>query len=104
MEGGFTVGMLYAFIGFKLVFLTRVNNLVDKWNEFRMLDLHAERIADIALAEPEPLSSNPAAVLGAQTDPLTIEGRNLGFAYGPEGLVFRNIGLEIRPGETVALV
>src|SRR4029079_4823921 len=53
MEGRFTVGMLYAFIGFKGVFLPRVINLVEKWNEFRMLDLHAERIADIALAEPE---------------------------------------------------
>jgi ATP-binding cassette subfamily B protein RaxB len=58
MEGKFTVGMLYAFIGFKLLFLTRVINLIDKWNEFRMLDLHAERIADIALAEPE--GSKPA--------------------------------------------
>ncbi|MBI3716056.1 MAG: peptidase domain-containing ABC transporter [Betaproteobacteria bacterium] len=104
MDGPFSVGMLYAFLGFKLVFLTRVNNLVDKWNEFRMLDLHAERIADIALAEPEPVSTNPTIVLGAQTDPLTIEGKNLGFAYGPEGPVFRNIDLTIRPGETVALV
>jgi len=104
MDGPFSVGMLYAFLGFKLVFLTRVNNLVDKWNEFRMLDLHAERIADIALAEPEPVPTNPTIVLGAQTDPLTIEGRNLGFAYGPEGLVFRNIDLTIKPGETVALV
>ncbi len=104
MDGVFSVGMLYAFLGFKLVFLTRVNNLVDKWNEFRMLDLHAERIADIALAEPEPLASNPTAVLGAQSDPLTIEGKNLGYAYGPEGLVFRNLNLEIHPGETVALV
>src|SRR4029434_3751510 len=45
MEGKFTVGMLYAFIGFKLIFLTRIINLIDKWNELRMLDLHAERIA-----------------------------------------------------------
>ncbi len=52
LDGKFSVGMLYAFIGFKLVFLGRVNTLVEKWNEFRMLDLHAERIADIALAEP----------------------------------------------------
>ena len=48
LDGIFSVGMLYAFLGFKLVFLTRINNLVEKWNEFRMLDLHAERIADIA--------------------------------------------------------
>ena len=103
MEGKFSVGMLYAFIGFKLVFLGRVNNLIDKWNEFRMLDLHAERIADIALAEAETASST-AAVFAEGVEELTIEARNLGFAYGPEGMVFRNVNFAIKPGEIVALV
>lgn len=107
MEGAFSVGMLYAFIGFKLVFLSRVNNLIEKFNEFRMLDLHAERIADIALAEPEAggLSiGTVAAVAGAQREPISIEARNLGYAYGPEGYVFRNVNLKIEAGESVALV
>ncbi len=102
MEGKFTVGMLYAFIGFKLLFLTRVINLIDKWNEFRMLDLHAERIADIALTEPE--GSKPALPGEVATGPLTIEAKGLGFAYGPEGFVFRGVNLVIAPGETVAIV
>ena len=104
MDGIFSVGMLYAFLGFKLVFLTRVNNLVEKWNEFRMLDLHAERIADIALAEEEKSSASGPVFIPDKPEPLTIETRNLGFAYGPEGFAFRNINLEIKPGETVALV
>ncbi|MFN7220408.1 MAG: peptidase domain-containing ABC transporter [Burkholderiales bacterium] len=107
LEGAFSVGMLYAFIGFKLVFLSRVNNLIEKFNEFRMLDLHAERIADIALAEPEAggLSiGTVAAVAGAQREPISIEARNLGYAYGPEGYVFRNVNLKIEAGESVALV
>jgi ATP-binding cassette subfamily B protein RaxB len=104
MDGVFSVGMLYAFLGFKLVFLTRINNLVDKWNEFRMLDLHAERIADIALAEPEGQASAPVIMRGGQVEPLVIEARNLGYAYGPEGMVFRNINLTIKPGESMALV
>ena len=103
MEGKFSVGMLYAFLGFKLVFLGRINNLIDKWNEFRMLDLHAERIADIALAEAETASTT-AAVFAEGAEAMTIEARNLGFAYGPEGTVFRNVNLLIRPGEIVALV
>ncbi|MGZ5080617.1 MAG: peptidase domain-containing ABC transporter [Usitatibacter sp.] len=102
MDGQFTVGMLYAFIGFKLLFLTRVINLVDKWNEFRMLDLHAERIADIALAEAE--GSKPALPGEVASGPLIIEARDLGFAYGHEGFVFRHVNLTIEPGETVAIV
>ena len=102
MEGKFTVGMLYAFIGFKLLFLTRVINLIDKWNEFRMLDLHAERIADIALAEPE--GSKPSIPGETSSGTLTIEAKDLGFAYGPEGFVFRHVNLTVTPGETVAIV
>jgi ATP-binding cassette subfamily B protein RaxB len=102
MDGRFTVGMLYAFIGFKLVFLTRVINLVDKWNEFRMLDLHAERIADIALAEPETTKpSLPGEHVGGV---LSLEAFNLSFAYGPEGYAFRGVSLAVSPGETIAIV
>jgi len=102
MDGQFTVGMLYAFMGFQLLFVTRVINLVDKWNEFRMLDLHAERIADIALAEAE--THKPALPGEVATGPLTVEAKDLGFAYGPEGFVFRGVSLTIAPGETVAIV
>jgi ATP-binding cassette, subfamily B, bacterial CvaB/MchF/RaxB len=104
MEGKFSVGMLYAFIGFKLVFLSRVVNLIEKWNEFRMLDLHAERIADIALAEPEKSVANIASVAAASVSTLHIEARDLGYAYGPEGFAFRHVNLEIKPGEIVSLV
>jgi len=102
LDGQFTVGMLYAFIGFKLVFLGRVINLVEKWNEFRMLDLHAERVADIALAQPEQMS--PPLPGDMTSGPLAIEARDVGFAYGPEGFVFRNVSVNVAPGETVAIV
>jgi ATP-binding cassette subfamily B protein RaxB len=102
MEGKFTVGMLYAFIGFKLIFLTRIINLVEKWNDFRMLDLHVERIADIALTEPE--GAKPALPTDTAMGPLTIEAKEVGFAYGPEGFIFRGVSLTVEPGETVAIV
>jgi len=101
LNGQFSVGMLFGFLAFKLLFLTRVNNLVDKGIEFRMLDLHAERIADIALAEPEP---NRPGAAEPPNSVLTIEARRLGFAYGPEGFVFRDVDFSIKPGETVAIV
>ncbi len=102
LDGALSVGMLYAFLGFKLLFIGRINNLVDKSIEFRMLDLHAERIADIALAEPEPV---PAATGGEPpAGDLVIMGRKLGYAYGVEGAVFRGVDFLVRPGETVAIV
>ena len=60
LDNQLSVGMLFAFLLFKLLFITRVNNLVDKTIEFRMLDLHADRVADIALAQPEGAAELPA--------------------------------------------
>jgi ATP-binding cassette subfamily B protein RaxB len=102
MEGKFTVGMLYAFIGFKVIFLSRIVALIEKWNDFRMLDLHVERIADIALSEPE--DKKPLLPGEVSSGTLTIEARNLGYAYGPEGYAFRNVNLTVNPAETVAIV
>ncbi len=102
MDGRFTVGMLYAFIGFQLIFLTRVIALIEKWNDFRMLDLHAERIADIALSQME--TSKPSLPVERPGTSLVIEAKNLGFAYGPEGFVFRGVNMTVAPGETIAVV
>jgi len=101
VRGSFSVGMLFGFLAFKLLFLTRVNNLVDKFIEFRMLDLHAERIADIALAPTEQLRPPTGP---APEGPLTITARGLGYAYGVEGFAFRNADFSVRPGEMVAIV
>jgi len=101
IDGRFSVGMLFGFLAFKLLFLNRVNNLVDKGIEFRMLDLHADRIADIALAEPEASRTTGAA---PPAGTLAIVARNLGFAYGIEGFAFRHVEFSVKPGETVAIV
>ena len=101
LDGQFSVGMLFAFMGFKLLFINRISNLVDKGIEFRMLDLHAERVADIALAEPE---APFAAARKVAPGDFEITGRNLGFSYGVEGFVFRGLDFHARTGEVVAIV
>ena len=105
LAGELSVGMLFAFLLFKLLFITRVNNLVDKTIEFRMLDLHADRVADIALAATESTAELPAvARADAPSGAFVLDSRDLGFAYGIEGFVFRGMAFNARPGETVAIV
>jgi ATP-binding cassette, subfamily B, bacterial CvaB/MchF/RaxB len=100
LGGRLTVGMLYAFIAFKLLFLGRINALIDKLVEFNMLDLHAERIAEIALAEPEPRLR--ASRVPEQA--MVIEADHISFAYGVEGAVFSDVSCTIKTGEMIALV
>ena len=100
MAGGFSVGMLLAFFAYKLVFVTRLSNLIDKFTEFKLLDLHAERVADVALAASETRGQAPAPDLSKAT--WIIE--NLGFRYGPhDPFIFRNVSFTVEPGDSVAL-
>lgn len=100
---GFTVGMLFAFVAYKVQFVQRAAGLVDKFLDLRMLGLHGERVADIAL---EPRESAPAAAVpdtaGVGGD---IEVKNLSYRYADsEPLVLKNINLRIEAGESVAIV
>jgi ATP-binding cassette, subfamily B, bacterial CvaB/MchF/RaxB len=102
LDGKFTVGMLVAFIAYADQFHTRAASLIDKLIEFRMLRLHTERLADIALHEPE--TQLDVAYGGSSTD-TSIEVRNLSFRYAEgEPWILKNCSFRIEAGESVAIV
>jgi ATP-binding cassette subfamily B protein RaxB len=103
-----SVGMLLAFIAYKDQFLLRVSSLIDKAVDLTMLRLHAERLADIALARPEPRDhyfmdlSAPDRM--AARPPVAIEAKNLRYRYGDnEPWVLDGLSFRIEAGETVAI-
>jgi ATP-binding cassette, subfamily B, bacterial CvaB/MchF/RaxB len=103
LEGGFSVGMLFAFISYKSQFTSRMSNLIDNAIDFKMLDVHRGRVADIALTAPEP------ELTGAGLAPLTlradIEVRNLSVRYADsEPFVLRHINLRIEEGQSIAII
>ena len=53
MGGALSVGMLVAFLAYKDQFSARVGKLLDTLVRLGTMTVHGERIADIALAEPE---------------------------------------------------
>ena len=102
MDGGFTVGMLFAFTSYGGQFSGRMSSLIDKYIEFRMLSLQAERLADIVLEPPEEAGTNEV-----MPDNLTprIELIDVGFRYADgEPWVVRNLNMTIEPGEALALI
>jgi ATP-binding cassette subfamily B protein RaxB len=102
LEHRFSVGMLFAFLAYKEQFAQRVSALIDKAVEIKMLRLQGERLADIVLAEPEPVVDAPAR-LGQETP--TLQLVDIGFAYSAaEAPVLRKLNLRIEPGDSVAIV
>lgn len=102
IEGGFTVGMIFAFLAYRMQFAMATKSLIDKSTDFRMLGLHLDRLSDIALTDEDRGFAEPMA----QSQPFRgeIELRGVVFAYGihdPE--VLKGVDLHITPGEHVAI-
>jgi ATP-binding cassette subfamily B protein RaxB len=75
--------------------------LIDRCVELKMLGLHAERLADIALHDPEA-DESPAVDLADL--PPRIELRNVGFRYGDgDPWVLRHVDATIEPNDHVAV-
>ncbi|HTS86095.1 MAG TPA: peptidase domain-containing ABC transporter [Usitatibacter sp.] len=101
LDGGFSVGMLFAFMAYKDQFSARVAGLIDKAIEMRMLSLQADRLADIVLTAPEEEAGS------APADPIdaSLEVNNLSFRYSEmEPFVLLNCSFVVAPGESVAIV
>lgn len=97
----FTIGMLLAYLGYKGQFLGRVSALVGYVVELKMLGLHAERLADIALHPPED-----DLVSGCDAGPLasSLELRDVSFRYADgDPWILRHANLSIAAGERVAI-
>ena len=99
--GLFTVGMLLAFIAYNYQWMSRVTTLIDHAAELRMLRLHAERLADIALSPPErdlPLERDLAHL-----EP-SLELRDVSFRYGEgEPWILRHASFVLPAGQSVAV-
>ena len=102
LRNEFTAGMLIAFIAYADQFTSRAAGLIDKWVDFSMLKLHAERVADIALTAPEKMAE---AVWSGSIPEASIELCNVSFRYVEgEPWILKDCSLRIEAGESVAIV
>jgi ATP-binding cassette, subfamily B, bacterial CvaB/MchF/RaxB len=97
-----TAGALVAFVAYADQLIVRVTALLDRFVDYRMLNLHAERVADIALEPEEQLSGGTR--MGV-LDPPGVRVENLSFRYGlNDPFVLRDVSMQIGAGESVAIV
>jgi ATP-binding cassette subfamily B protein RaxB len=110
LAGEMTVGLLFAFLAYRQNFTDRIAGLIGKAVEFRMLNLHLERLSDIIHTpteeglgapgvDPETSDEHGQAAKG-----LAIELRNVSFRYSPnDPLIFENLSLSIASGDFIAI-
>jgi ATP-binding cassette, subfamily B, bacterial CvaB/MchF/RaxB len=96
-----TLGMLLAFMAYKGQFAGRATALINLMMQIKMLELHAERLADIALEPPEADAAMETDVKRINS---RIEVRNVSFRYADgEPWALQDCSLTIEPGEHVAI-
>lgn len=106
IDGSLSVGMFVAFLAYKDQFAARIVALIDTGLQFRMLSLHGERIADIALADTEEDDSKQALPTPALSSggASAMEIRGLAYRYADnEPMLLRDLSLTIAPGECLGI-
>jgi ATP-binding cassette, subfamily B, bacterial CvaB/MchF/RaxB len=111
MSGTLTVGMLVAFLAYKDQFSSRIATLLDTLVKLTLLGLHCERVADVALAEPEEAVGPYAPLILTKGAPAAacrgaaLSARGISFRYGDnEPPVIADFDFDVAPGECVAIV
>lgn len=97
-----TIGMFVAFGAFRGQFSDRVASLTNFLLQLRMMSLHNERIADIALHERE--AKKPDTPVIAAMRPVALETCDLCYRYDSQSApVFSELTICIAAGESVAI-
>ena len=102
IKGGFSIGMVFAFLAYRLQFATTTKLLIDRFVDLRMLNLHLDRLSDIALSDEDKGFFEPET--GDRELRGDIELRNVTYAYGiHDPPVLKGLNLRIAAGEHVAI-
>src|SRR5688500_16492016 len=100
-ETGITIGKLIAFIMYIQMFFRPIRMIADRYNTLQMGIVSTSRILNLLDANDDVQKNGtyvPAQVRGE------VEFRHVWFAYNDAEYVLKDINLDIKPGETIALV
>ncbi len=104
LDGTLSVGMLMAFLAYRSQFDSRLTELIAKGIDLKMLQLYAERLADVVLTEPETDTRRTLTDEAVEHSP-SISIENVRFRYADqEPWVLDGTTFKIESGESVAIV
>ena len=103
LKGEITIGTLISFNALLAYFIEPIERMINLQPELQSAMVAADRLGEILDLEKEKTENedkkiNPATLLG------DINLKNVDFRYGTRQLVLKDINMNIKPGEKVALV
>ena len=105
MNGALSVGMLMAFISFKDHFYRSIFSMLDRLFEFRMLDIHLERLADIAFTRPEPDSGKIPGEEQYREQKFNVTLKRVAYRYDVDSApLFNDVSLALNKNEVVVII
>ena len=102
LAGQLTIGSIWVFIGYLASLQAQMKILAHTQTTFRTLNASVNRVMEELLAPPELPEKAQAVALSAARGHVQLE--NVAFGYETERPVLRDVSLEVRPGETIAIV
>lgn len=101
MSGEMTFGMIFAYLAYKSHFLGATTRFVEQLTNYKLLDVHLDRLAELAFATPE--KDDAVNVDANQPNEISID--SVSFRYGDDSpYILRNSSLQIERGKTTAIV
>jgi ATP-binding cassette subfamily B protein RaxB len=105
MAGELTVGMLVAYIAYKNQFDAKITSLIDKYFDFRLLNVQMERLSDIVHTPIEVTHGSKRDVDGKGSVIPSVELVNVHFRYSPtDPEIVSDVSVRIQAGESVAII
>jgi ATP-binding cassette subfamily B protein len=102
IRGALTFGTLVAFIYYAEKFFQPIRDLSEKYNILQQAMASSERIFKLLDTKPDVVDPvNPRTLSDVKG---AIRFENVSFAYNDEEWVLRDINLDIKPGERIAIV
>lgn len=103
IDNTLTLGMFFAFMSYKSRFSSATQGFVDQALQLKMLNVHLERISDIAYTSPDPASEIPLHLQRGTAQPAKVEACSLSFSHGNNVPLFSDINFSVPAGSSIAI-
>ncbi|MCX7117922.1 MAG: peptidase domain-containing ABC transporter [Legionellales bacterium] len=99
----FSVGMLIAFLSYRLLLVNKASSLIQSMVDYKLLSIQLRRLSDILFQQPEEISPGSGLLVSEVKGSLCLENLSFGYDSGAPQIL-NNICFDIKAGEKVAIV